>query len=145
MLQKIKTKVTANTDVLHSLQDLRVIGLVVFLVVALMITWSGVHVIETNYTLQRQIAELEQQNKIQKLKNENMELEKLYLESDEYLELEARKNLGLAAPGETVWVVPKEVALKHTVPPAEQQDATVEETQKSNFEAWLDFFLHRKS
>lgn len=121
------------------------VGVVMFLVVALMITWSGVHVIETNYRLQQDIALLQQQNQIQELKNQNLALENTYLESDEYLELEARKNLGLAAPGETVWVVPKAVALRNTVPPLEQPKQTTETGgSTSNFEAWLDFLFNRQ-
>jgi cell division protein FtsL len=132
-------------EVFASVRDVRVVGAVVFLVVALMITWSGVHVIETNYKLQQEIARLEQENRIQKLKNQNMALENTYLESEEYLELEARKNLGLAAQGETVWVVPKDVAMRYTIPPAEDKEETAQSDEpSSNFEAWLDFLLNRR-
>ena len=133
-------------DALGSFKDVRLIGAVMFLVVALMITWSGVHVIETNYALQQDIALLQQQNEIQKLKNQNIALENKYLESDEYLELEARKNLGLAAPGETVWVVPKAVAMRYAIPPlAEEKQARESKEPSSNFEAWMNFLFNRRS
>lgn len=143
-LQKISQKVQEAAPAVF---DVRVIGIVMFLVVALMITWSGVHVIDKNYTLQQQIAELQQKNEIEQLKNETAALQNKYYESNEYVELEARKTLGLAAPGETVWVVPKEVALKHTVPPRTTEAPQVKQSaeKQSNFSAWMDFLFHRQS
>ena len=146
MLEKIKSYQPKLEYVWHALQDVRTLGALAFLVVALMITWSGIRVIETNYKLQRSISQLEQENAVRELQNRNLELENQYFESDEYLELEARKNFGLAAKGETVVVIPKEVALKHTVEPLNTDtvvEASAKEKAKQNFEVWLDFFLHR--
>ncbi len=132
------------------LRDLRTLGLFFFLVVVLLISWSGVKVIETNYGLQKQIARLEQETANQKLTNENIKLENKYFESSEYLELSARKHLGLAAPGETVINVPKAVALSYTSDLGDTQAEAVAKTNakksgwQRNFEAWMDFLLHRR-
>jgi cell division protein FtsL len=144
MQKNIKTIYLSGIELARSFQDVRIIGVVMFLVVALMITWSGVSVIETNYRLQKDIALQQQKNTIQELKNQNLALENKYLESNEYLELEARKNLGLAAPGETVYVVPKAVAIKHTIPPEKVTTESESKNQKSNIEAWIDFLFNRR-
>jgi cell division protein FtsB len=148
MRDKIKKYEPKARELLTLIQDVRALGMIMFGVIALMITWSGVKVIETNYTLQRSISQLEQENAVRELENRNLELENQYFESDEYLELEARKNFGLAAPGETVWVVPKAVALRYTIPPEQSNEPAVvakEElpTYRRNLNAWTDFLFYR--
>jgi len=133
----------------QNLRDPRVIGLLLFLVVVLLISWSGIKAIETNYGLQKQIATLQQQNEIRNLTNQNLKLQNDYYNTPQYLELAARKDFGLAAKGETVLIVPKDVALRNTVDLP--QDKAAAEAQKQankpviqrNFDAWMDFFLHR--
>ena len=145
MNEKIKTLIPKTEDVVASLQDVRTLGLLAFLVIALLISWSGVKVIETNYNLQKDIARLKQENSVHELENKNMALQNQYYKSNEYLELEARKNFGLAAPGETVIVVPKQVAMKHVLKAPEKQQAKtgVKSKQQQNFDDWMDFLLHR--
>jgi cell division protein FtsB len=133
----------------RNLRDPRVIGLLLFLIVVLLIGWSGVKAIEANYGLQRQIAKLDQQNEVRRLTNENLKLQNDYYNTPQYLELAARKDFGLAAKGETVLIVPKDVALRYTVE-LPQDKAAVEAIKQGkkpvyqrNFEAWMDFFLHR--
>lgn len=148
MLQKIKT--SYFYAYIRSLRDVRVVGLSVFLVIVLLVTWSGVKVIQTNYELERQIARLEQENSVQALKNTNLRLKNEYLNTEEYEELAARRYFGKAAPGEKILNVSKEVALAHTVDTAEESGATPkDDTSKPwyrrNWDAWMDFFLHRQS
>lgn len=135
---------------LASLRDMRVLGLMIFLVIVLLVSWSGVKAIETNYGLQKQISQLEQENNVQKLENENMKLANEYYKTSQYLEIQARKDYGLAAPGETVLVVPRHVALAHTVDlPKPKAGAVAEDDSKKpayirNFNAWMDFLFHRE-
>lgn len=130
------------------LRDVRVVGLLVFLAVVLMISWSGIKAIETNYQLQKEIAQLQDQNELQTLMNENQRLENRYFDTPQYLELAAREGFGLAVPGESVVIVPKAVALAHTVDmPSAQKAAPKAEDKRpayqKNFQAWMDFFFHR--
>lgn len=145
MLEKIKNYQYTLPGLIRAFQDVRAIGLMAFLVVALLITWSGVKVIESNYNLQRSISKLQQENEIQKLANKNLELQNEFYNTEEYVDLEARKNFGRAAPGETVVVVPKAVALSY-VSGADLQisDKSKTEKQKSNFAAWMDFLMHKE-
>ena len=103
--------------------------------------------IDANYVLQKQIAELQQQNDLQQLENNNLALQNDYYNSDQYLELSARQNFGLGAPGETELVVPTNVALSYTVPEPKTSTAKPNAqppTYQRNFQAWVDFFLHRQ-
>ena len=133
---------------LRRLADFQVIGQIGFVVIVLLISWSGVKVIHTNYQLQQQIARLQQENEVQRLKNENLRLRNKYYDSPQYLELAARQNFGLAANGERELIVPKEVALKYAPESAGTQTETETAEAKQpfyqrNMQAWLDFFLHR--
>ncbi|HLZ14690.1 MAG TPA: septum formation initiator family protein [Candidatus Saccharimonadales bacterium] len=149
MHEKIKTYQEYLEKHLERFRDVQFIGVMFFLVVLLLITWSGVKAIDANYALQKQIAGLQQQNTVQQLANNNLKLQNQYYNSSQYLELAARQDFGLAAPGETVLVVPHNVAMAHTVTlPQDQPAATTAKSGKTpayqrNFQAWMNFFLHR--
>jgi cell division protein FtsB len=148
----MKEKVLAlrNHPRLRQLADVRNIGLYVFALIVLSVSWSGVKVIQSNYALQRQIATLEQEVQIADLENGNMQLRNQYYQTDQFLELAARRQFGMAAPGEQMIVVPRSVALAHAVdvpkPVIAEAEKPKVETDKpvyqQNLEAWLDFFLH---
>lgn len=131
------------------LQDVRVIGLITFVVIVVLIAWSGANAIDTNYGLQRQISQLEQQNQVRELTNTNLKLQNEYLNTNQYLELSARQNFGLAMPGETELIVPVDVAMAHTInvanseQQASAQTAAKQPAYQRNFQAWINFFLHR--
>src|SRR5437762_2195127 len=88
-----------------SLRDIRNVGLLMFTVIVLLISWSGVKSIQTNYGLQKQIAQLTQENQLSSLQNNNLALHNQYYNTPQYLEIAARQNLGLSAPGETELLV----------------------------------------
>ncbi|MEO8785020.1 MAG: hypothetical protein ABI221_01725 [Candidatus Saccharimonadales bacterium] len=131
------------------LQDVRVLGLLAFGVIALMVSWSTISAIQTNYGLQKQIAAMQQQTAVDQLENKNLALTNQYYSTNQFLELAARQHFGKAAPGETILLVPKAVALAHTV----ETPSTVTKAEpkahasgfQDNFEAWMTFFLHRQS
>lgn len=132
---------------LQRLSDIRFAGQVIFVIVVLLVSWSGIKSIQTNYGLQKQITALSQQNGLQKLQNDNLALQNQYLQSNQYLELSARQNFGLAAPGEKEVIVPQNVALANTVDLPTQQKpdlATIKQpAYQRNLESWINFFMHR--
>ncbi len=134
-------------DYVLGLRDVRNLGQLVFIIIVLLISWSGVKSIQTNYGLQKQIVQLGQQNQVDALSNADLALQNQYLDTPQYLEVTARENLGLAAPGETELLVPQAVALSHTVDMPGQKAAASAVPPKPlwqrNFEAWINFFLHR--
>jgi cell division protein FtsB len=150
MITKIKQKLADIYSRRHQLRDIRVLGLGLFLLIVILISWSGVKTIQSNYALQKQIAQLTQENKVQQLKNENLSLQNEYLNTNQYLELSARQNFGLGAPGETELLVPKSVALAQLAPlpdlaAASSNASNHQSRYEKNFHAWIDFFLHRQS
>ena len=144
--QKLQNYLKIAHAYVVSLRDVRVVGRLVFVVIVLLVSWSGVKAIDTNYALQKQIAALGQQNTIQALENNNLKLQNQYYDSSQYLELAARQNFGLATPGEKEIVVPMQVALSYTTPvpkaPTPAPNAQASPYQR-NIEAWVSFFLHR--
>lgn len=134
----------------RQLRDIKFAGQVLFVVIVLLISWSGVKAIQNNYSLQKQIASLQQQNQVQALQNNNLKLQNEYYDSNQYLELSARQNFGLAAAGEKELIVSKSVALAHTVTLPNKTTVVEKPSDKQplyqrNLQAWIDFFLHRQS
>jgi len=152
MLDKIK-KYQTNSAV-KSLSDIRTLGMIAFLVIALLVTWSSIRVVQTNYELQKEMSAMQQLNDVQALANNNLGLKNQYYKTDAYLELAARRHFNKAAPGEKLTIVPKEIALSHSIDvpkPKSSADNILETTKASgtsfqrNFNAWLDFLFHRRS
>src|SRR5487761_1485673 len=130
------------------LNDIRFVGQLLFVVIVLLISWSGVKSIQTNYGLQKQITALNQQNGLQQLQNDNLKLQNQYYQTSQYLELSARQNFGMASPGEQELIVPEQVALAHPInqpTPTVQASSTQSSHFQRNFKSWVDFFLHRSN
>lgn len=133
---------------IKELHDIRVLGVHIFVIVALLVTWSGVGVIQANYQLQKRISELRQEAEFQKLENDTLRLRNQYFNTDQYLELTARRQFGLGAPGETLLLVPESVALANSIDmPDAKKTAENTKPQKpvyqQNFEAWMRFLFRR--
>lgn len=145
MLQKTKKIII---EYVKSLSDIRVIGQTVFVIIVLMVSWSTVKSIQTNYELQKKVVKLQQQIKVQELENKNLSLQNQFLETDQFLELAVRRQFGKAAPGERVYLVPNEVALAYAPKTAETIVEESKDTDKpfyqENLEAWVDFFFRKK-
>jgi cell division protein FtsL len=144
---QINTIIKKISDFVRRLGDARFAGQMVFVVIVLLISWSGIKTIQSNYELQKQISGLKQQTDVQKLENNNLALQNNYFKSNQYLELSARQNFGLAIPGEKEIIVPESVALSYTVTPAASKDSSTDHqpAYQKNFRSWTDFFLHRQN
>ena len=149
MFDKIKNTLTGKKA--KQLADARNIGLYIFGLVVVAIAWSGAKTVQNNYSLQKQISTLKQQNTILWLQNYNTDLQNQYYKTDQYLELSARQNLGLAAPGEQVMIVPKNTAMSYIDPglaKTTQPNSTSADKRPGyvkNLESWRDFLLGRKA
>jgi cell division protein FtsB len=143
-----KTKIN---KAIKLLSDVRIIGLLAFFAVILLVAFSSVRVLQTNYELQKKENELLQINEIKRLENENLSFKNVFFESDEYLELTARRQFNKALPGEELYVIPKSVALskvKDTPKIGTSEEELKQESNnkpgyQKNLEAWRDFLLHR--
>lgn len=150
MFEKLNEKLKnyQNHPYVQQFRDMRAVGLAVFGVIVLLTSWSGAKAIQTNYDLQKQISQLQQENQVQQLENNNLQLQNEYYSTNQYLELAARQNFGLGKPGEKELIVPKSVALAHTVNLGGGQNQAKASSKQPfyqrNLEAWMSFFLHRQ-
>jgi cell division protein FtsB len=133
-----------------SLRDPKNVGLIIFLIIVLLISWSGVKALQTNYNLQKQISLLKQQNDVEELQNINQQLQNEYYGTNQYLNITARAEFGLGEPGETELIVPKAVAFAHLAPitttaTSSPTTSTNQNTYQKNFQAWVDFILHKQN
>ncbi len=154
MLNFLKnTKNVLNHPLIMLLRDVRSLGLIMFACIVLLVSWSGARAIQSNYKLEQQIARLHQENDLQKLENDNQRLKNQYYNTPQYLELAARQNSGLAAPGEKELIVPKAIAMAHVSGLAAITTDTAAGTSEArkhlplyqrNMQAWMNFFLHRR-
>ncbi len=148
---KIKTKDYLDKAVYYTqkLGDMQFMGQIVFAIIVLLITWSGIKTIQTNYGLQKQISALKQQNSLQQLQNDNLTLQNKYFDSNQYLELAARQDFALGAPGEKEIIVPELIALTYTtsLPSITKSETAESKTPgyQKNIQAWVNFFLNRTS
>lgn len=132
----------------YQLSDPRTWGLIVFALISAAVTWSGAKAIQVNFDLQKQEVATAELNKVQQLKNQTQSLKNEYYKTDEYKELAARRLFGKAAPGEKVYVVPKDVALKYVSPEvtepalAKPKNPLKLPKYQQNIQDWLDFFFH---
>lgn len=152
MLMFAKIKSINRQEIIEYLSDARNLGLIVFVIIAILVTWSGIKVVQTNYDLQRQINAMQEENEVIRLENANAALRNKYLETDEYLELVARKQFNKALPGEKLLIVPESIALAHSIEPPEPDPKTPQQKAEDsgpwyerNFNAWLDFLLQKQS
>ena len=147
MLNKLKN--FWNSKNRQQLTHVSNIGLYIFAVIVLAITWSGVKTLETNYALQKQISTLKQQNEVLKLQNDNTAFQNQYYQTNQYLELAARQDFGLAAPGEKILLISKDVAMKYVDQSLNQQSLLKSPDDKrsryaKNLQSWRDFLLGRR-
>ncbi len=129
MFDRIKKQLTLDNVVL-----------LVAMLLALSWAWSTVNVLTRNYDLERQVQQTDLDNQLIELQNENLKLEQAYFQTDEYLELQARKLLNKAQPGEHLVILPKTDETAVTT-----NSTKVSSVSKSNFELWVDFLFGRGS
>jgi cell division protein FtsB len=98
MLDQIKNNYYQKMK--NNLGDIRFIVLMVFLAIVLLVTWSGIKTVQSNYMLQKKITKINQSNQLQKLKNNNLSLQNNYLNTNQFIEISDRQNFGVGASGE---------------------------------------------
>lgn len=116
-------------------------------VVAFGWAWGSVSMMQRNYTLQRKVDAKERQLVLTRLEVQTLEYEKRYHASSEYQELAARRDLGLANPGEKVIILPpnSSQAINYDTELDEQPAAAASTVKPSNIEQWLTFLLGRNA
>jgi len=126
----------------HKYFSLNNLVIAVAFLIAASWAWGSVGVMQRNYALQKEIDSKEQQQQVAELDTQTLELEQKYYKSPEYLEVEARRRLNLANPGEKVLILPPNSAA------AKAEDASpiapIQTAEPSNFAQWVDFIFGGK-
>ena len=127
------------------LYDVRLLVLGLVGLISISVFWNGAKIVQQNFELTQKVAQINKENEILELENRNKELQNVYLATDEFAELTARRVFGKASPGEKVYIVPKDVALASL---SEQPKTTEEQIQESdkpqyqqNLDAWLNIYF----
>mgnify|MGYP001130809450 CR=1 FL=1 len=142
----VRTKITILQQRLEDkgLYDVRLLALMGVGLIALSVFWNGAKIVQQNFELSQKVAAIEQENQILELENQNKELRNQYLATDEFAELTARRVFGKAAPGERVYIVPKDAALDALTSPEgdSQEQLVVDKPQyQKNIETWLNIYF----
>ena len=87
--------------------DGRNVAMIIFLVLAVSLTYGIVKSSGKNQKLKLDIERLKAENDIMELENENIRLGSKYFSSKSFIELEARRRLNKSLPGETLLILPK--------------------------------------
>ena len=126
------------------LYDVRLVVLVFVGLISISVFWNGAKIVQQNFELTKKVAQINKENEILELENRNKELQNVYLATDEFADLTARRVLGKASPGERVYIVPKEVALASLTeePPQQVEEQKIDKPQyQKNLESWLNIYF----
>lgn len=125
----------------HDYLTLNNIGLVVGLAIAAGWVWGSLGVMQRNYTLQKELDDKSRQLIVAQLDTASAQLEQRYYQTDEYKELAVRQRLGLAAPGESVLILPPNSQAAKDAGNVNAVKTTSDLGQKSNLWQWINFLF----
>ena len=103
--------------------------------------WSSIGAMQRNYDLQKSIDSKQRQLKLAELETQNLQYEQRYYKSAEYQELEVRKRLGLANPGEHVLLLPPNSEQAKNADAVLTKKVQTSLEPVSNFQQWVNFLF----
>ena len=147
MLTNIEKRLRHLWNLYGSLNN---IVMAVALLIAAGWAWGAISMMQTNFEAQKNVDSLGRDLELTKLQVQTLELQKSYYDSDEYKDLAAREDLGLASKGEKVLLLPpNSEAVKRADATAEKTStrsaSTGTASRESNFEQWIDFLSGRSA
>ncbi|MEO7905209.1 MAG: hypothetical protein ABIR91_05460 [Candidatus Saccharimonadales bacterium] len=110
-------------------------------VIAASWAWGSIGVMQRNYHLQQEVDTKSRQQKLVELEVLNAQFEKRYYQSDEYQELEVRRRLGLANPGEKVLILPPSSRQAQQYDQKPFTAAAMSSQSTSQFQQWMNFLF----
>jgi cell division protein FtsB len=125
----------------HRYMTMNNIVIAVAFFIGLSWAWGSIGMMQRNYALQKEVDAKARNLKLAELETQNLKYEQRYYQSSEYQELEVRKRLGLANPGESVLILPPNTqqAKDADVVVADRPARTAEPT--SDFQQWMNFLF----
>ncbi|TAL14111.1 hypothetical protein EPN95_03845 [Patescibacteria group bacterium] len=103
--------------------------------------WGSLGVMQRNYNLQKDIDYKQRQLQLAQLQTSSLQLESRYYQTQEYQELAARQDLGLALPGESVLILPPNTQAAKDADNVTPVQTTTPVQQVSNFTQWMNFLF----
>ncbi|MGB4767683.1 MAG: hypothetical protein WBP22_00335 [Candidatus Saccharimonas sp.] len=120
------------------------IVMAVALVIATGWAWGSVSMIQTNFNAQKSLDDQRRQLALTQLEVDTLQYQQNYYKTDEYKDLAARKDLGLASPGEDVLLLPPNTLAVKDADAADTSKASLQSSGtsrviESNFDQWMSF------
>ncbi len=125
----------------HHYLTLQNVVMVVGAILAIGWAWGSVQAMERNYRLQRQVDQKLQEEELLKIASRRESLAAEYYKSEEYQEMEVKRRLNLALPGETVVILPENTAEATKRGEKANTTGVVPAKKQSNFEQWMNFLF----
>ena len=118
----------------------------VALIIAASWAWGSISMMQTNFSAQKSVDDQQRDLELMQLEVDTLQFQQNYYKSDEYKDLAARMNLGLASPGEKVLLLPKNSDAVIAGDKADAKKETQTSTQStsqaaSNLEQWMNFLV----
>ena len=111
--------------------------------IAISWAWASVQAVQRNYQLQREVDDKRRELALTELQTDTLAYEQRYYKSREYQQLEAKRRLGLAEPGEKVLILPpNSEAAKALDKDTDSATLVASATDTTpNFQLWMNFLL----
>jgi cell division protein FtsB len=124
----------------HNYFTLNNVVIVIAFAIAAGWVWGSLGVMQRNYDLQKGVDYKQRQLQLIQLQTASLQLESRYYKTQEYQELAARQDLGLALPGESVLILP---ANSQSAIDADKQTQTQVTTIQNigNYGQWMNFLF----
>ncbi|MEO8691166.1 MAG: hypothetical protein ABI397_00090 [Candidatus Saccharimonas sp.] len=118
----------------------------VAVVIGISWAWGSISTIQRNFAAQKSLVEQQRQLELTQLEVDLLKYQQNYYKTSEYQDLAARRDLGLASPGEDVLMLPpnsqavinEDAADADSANPTDAHPTPVKQTE-GNFNQWLDF------
>ena len=128
----------------HTYGSLNNIVMVVALLIAASWAWGSISIMQTNFDAQKVVDDQKRQLELTQLQVDTLQYQQNYYNSDEYKDLAAREDLGLASPGEKELILPPNSAKAKQEDNVDAQQQLTQPTvgsAQNNFDQWMGFLL----
>lgn len=124
----------------HNYFTLNNVVIVIAFAIAAGWVWGSLGVMQRNYDLQKGVDYKQRQLQLIQLQTASLQLESRYYKTQEYQELAARQDLGLALPGESVLILPaNSQAAINADKPTQTQATSIQKI--GNYGQWMNFLF----
>ena len=135
--QKIKKLIYT---VRHSYMTLQNVVVAVALLIAANWMWGALEMMQRNYALQKEVDAMRRELVLTELQRDSLELQKRYLQTDEYRELAVRESMGLVMPGEKKLIL-ADNGIQEDGTTTQGVSVAAAADSGSNIEQWLNFLF----